>query len=191
MLQRAVWQVRHTSALRLLSFLGPQLGLQEEVHHAGDSQLRCGYHQPTGLSAAHITQDVEPCFQGISYIGINSFHCSISQWLQNGSIRWSHLHPVIKSTSFVPNRKWKRSSTTAISWWSWRNMVMKDSSVLSPEPGPCLNLTANMWTAAQSSINQRSESTISRLQAFRLVVWTTVLACCICMCRPDLTVSVE
>ncbi len=46
-------------------------------------------------------------------------------------------------------------------------MVTKDSSVLSPEPGPCLNLTANMWMAAQSSIKQRSESIISTLQAFK------------------------
>ncbi len=46
-------------------------------------------------------------------------------------------------------------------------MVTKDSSVLSPEPGPCLNLTASMWMAAQSSIKQRSESIISTLQAFK------------------------
>lgn len=71
-------------------------------------------------------------------------------------------------------------------------MVTKGSSARSPEPGLCQNLTANMWTAAPSSIKQRSVSTLSRLQAFSLVVRTTVvLACCFCMCHPDLTVSVE
>lgn len=70
-------------------------------------------------------------------------------------------------------------------------MGTKDSSAPNPEPGLCLNLTANMWTAAPSSIKQKSEFTISRLQVFSLVRTTVVLACFVCMCHPDLTVSVE
>lgn len=38
-LQRAVRQVRHATAVRLLSILGPQLGVQEERHHGGNHQL--------------------------------------------------------------------------------------------------------------------------------------------------------
>lgn len=48
-LQRAVWQVRYASAVRLLSLMGPELGVQEEGHHAGDSQLQCWHHQSSGL----------------------------------------------------------------------------------------------------------------------------------------------
>ena len=51
-LQRAVRQVRHTTAVRLLPVLGPQLGVPEEGHHGGDHQLRRRHHQPAGKMAA-------------------------------------------------------------------------------------------------------------------------------------------
>lgn len=38
-LQRAVRQVRHAAAVRLLPVLGPQLGVPQEGHHGGDHQL--------------------------------------------------------------------------------------------------------------------------------------------------------
>lgn len=38
-LQRALRQVRHASALRLLPVMGAQLGVQEEGHHAGNPEL--------------------------------------------------------------------------------------------------------------------------------------------------------
>lgn len=47
-LQRAVWQVRHATAVWLLSILGPQLGVPEERHHGGNHELRRWHHQPAG-----------------------------------------------------------------------------------------------------------------------------------------------
>lgn len=38
-LQRAVRQIRHAAAVRLLPVLGPQLGVPEERHHGGNHQL--------------------------------------------------------------------------------------------------------------------------------------------------------
>lgn len=47
-LQRAVRQVRHATAVRILPILGPQLGVPEKRHHGGHRQLWCRHHQPSG-----------------------------------------------------------------------------------------------------------------------------------------------
>lgn len=58
-LQRAVWQVRHATAVRLLSILGPQLGVPEERHHGGNHQLWRWHHQPSGeWGASQLDADI-------------------------------------------------------------------------------------------------------------------------------------
>lgn len=58
-LQRALWQIRHAAAVRLLPILGPQLGVPEERHHGGNHQLWRWHHQPAGKwRAAPLEADI-------------------------------------------------------------------------------------------------------------------------------------
>lgn len=104
-LQCTVRQVCHPTALWLLPLLGSKLGVQEEIHHAGDPRLQCRHHQFAGEKFQSIYLDYwNGLFWTIKSFTLNETH--INQYI-------SHYHYCTSSSMkhYAQSQDWANSKS--------------------------------------------------------------------------------